>query len=168
MEATETGRPSAFKTIVFGGLAIGILDFLDASIFFPLYFGISFIDVWHGPASGILGREASRAGGLNTALIGILMHFCVAFSIAAFYFLLSRFIPFLLRHAIISGLVFGIAAHFVMQYIVIPLSAIRSFPPWPPFGSLLNSLIGHALLVGLPVALIATWSARRSDKTGLA
>ena len=168
MEATETGRPSAFKTIVFGGLAIGILDFLDASIFFPLYFGISFIDVWHGPASGILGREASRAGGLNTALIGILMHFCVAFSIAAVYFLLARLLPVLVRHAVISGLIFGIAAHFVMQYVVIPLSAIRSFPAWPPVGSLLNSLIGHALFVGLPVALIATWSAKKNNKIGLA
>lgn len=167
MEATETGRPSAFQTIVFGGLAIGILDFLDASIFFPLYFGISFIDVWHGPASGILGRETSRAGGVDTALLGILMHFCVAFSIAAVYFLLARLLPVLVRRPVISGLIFGIAAHFVMQYVVIPLSAIRSFPAWPPLGSLLNSLIGHALLVGLPVALIAAWSARRKTAADL-
>jgi len=164
MDASKTGRPSAFETIVYGGLAIGILDFLDASIFFPLYFGIGFLDVWHGPASGILGRDASRAGGLNSALLGILMHFCVAFSIAAVYFLLSRLIPFLVRHPIISGLIFGIAAHFVMQYVVIPLSAIRSFPSWPPVPSLLNSLIGHALLVGLPVALIAAWSARKNAR----
>lgn len=161
------GRPSAFETIVFGGLLVGILDFLDASIFFPLYFGISFVDVWHGPASGILGRETSRAGGVNTALIGIAMHFCVAFSIAAAYYILARLLPVLVRHPIVSGLIFGIVAHFVMQYVVIPLSAIRSFPPWPPIGSLLNSLIGHALLVGLPVALIAAWSAKKSEKRGL-
>lgn len=167
MDATERGRPSAFDTIVFGGLAIGILDFLDASIFFPLYFGISFIDVWHGPASGILGREASRAGGLNSAMLGIVMHFCVAFSIAIVYFLLSRIIPYLVRHPIVSGLIFGIVAHFVMQYVVIPMSAIRSFPAWPPIGSLLNSVIGHAFLVGLPVALIAAWSARKNATRGL-
>jgi len=156
-------RPRAFETIVYGGLAIGILDFLDASIFFPLYYGISFLDVWHGPASGLIGREASRAGGWNTALIGILAHFMVAFSIAAVYFVLSRLIPFLIEHPIISGLIYGVAAHFVMQYVVVPLSAIGSVPNWPPVGSLLNSLIGHALLVGLPVALIAAWSARRNS-----
>src|SRR6476646_4483219 len=110
------GRPRAFDTIVFGGLAIGILDFLDASIFFPLYYGISFVDVWHGPASGLLGREASRAGGINTALIGIGAHFMVAFCIASVYFVLSRFIPVLTKHPIVSGLIYGIAAHFVMQY----------------------------------------------------
>lgn len=157
------GRPRAFETIVFGGLAIGILDFLDASIFFPLYYGITFLDVWHGPASGFIGREASRAGGLKTALLGIFAHFLVAFGIATVYFLLSRFIPFLIKHPVICGSVYGVAAHFVMQYVVIPLSAIGTVPNWPPIGSLLNSLIGHALLVGLPVALIAAWSARRNS-----
>src|SRR3954462_7658380 len=160
--AANGARPRAFDTIVFGGLAIGVLDFLDASLFFPLYFGISFTDVWHGPAAGLLGREAARAGGLNSALVGILAHFLVAFCIAAVYFLLSRFIPFLVDHPIVSGLIFGIAAHFVMQYVVIPLSAIGTTPNWPPTGSLLNSLIGHALFVGLPVALIAAWSAKRN------
>lgn len=161
--ATETvyGRSRAFETIVYGGLAIGILDFLDASIFFPLYYGISWVDVWHGPASGFIGREASRAGGLNTAMLGIFAHFLVAFGIATVYFLLSRFIPFLVKHPVISGLIYGVAAHFVMQYVVIPLSAIGTVPNWPPIGSLLNSLIGHALLVGLPVALIAAWSAKK-------
>lgn len=161
--ATETvyGRSRAFETIVYGGLAIGILDFLDASIFFPLYYGISWVDVWHGPASGFIGREASRAGGLNTAMLGIFAHFLVAFSIATVYFLLSRFIPFLVKHPVISGLIYGVAAHFVMQYVVIPLSAIGTVPNWPPIGSLLNSLIGHALLVGLPVGLTAAWSAKK-------
>src|SRR5689334_17489797 len=105
-----TSHPRAFETIVFGGLAAGILDFCDASIFFPLYFGISFIDVWHGPAAGLIGREASRAGGFNTALLGVLMHFVVAFCIAAVYFLVSRFIPFLIRHPIVSGLAYGVCA----------------------------------------------------------
>jgi hypothetical protein len=156
------GRPRAFETIVYGGLAIGVLDFFDASIFFPLYLGISFIDVWHGPAAGLIGREASRGGGFNTALLGILAHFLVAFSIATVYFLLSRLIPFLINHPVISGFMYGVAAHFVMQYVVIPLSAIGTVPSWPPIGSLLNSLLGHAFLVGLPVALIAAWSARKN------
>ncbi len=158
------GRPSAYETIVYGGLAIGILDFIDASTFFPLYFGISFVDVWHGPASGILGREASRGGGFNTALVGILMHFAVATCIAGVYFLLSRNISYLIRHAFISGLAFGVVANLVMQWIVIPLSAIgwRPMAEHIDWGLQMNNGIGHAFLVGLPVALIAAWSARRN------
>jgi hypothetical protein len=162
MKINHRPRANASDTILFGGLAIGVFDFLDASIFFPLYFGISFMDVWHGPASGVIGREASRAGGWPTALLGLAMHFCVAFGIAAVYYLLTRLFPKLLTFPIVSGLIFGVASHFVMQYAVIPLSAIGRFPAWPPLGSLLNSLIGHALLVGLPVALIAAWSAKRN------
>ena len=164
-ETVTVGRPSALHTIVLGGLAIGILDFLDASIFFPLYFPISFVDVWHGPASGLIGREASKGGGLNTALLGILLHFVVAFCIATVYYLASRNISFLVRRPVISGLIFGAIANFVMQWIVIPLSAIgwRPVPDHIDWGSQLNSYLGHALLVGLPVALIAAWSAKRNQ-----
>ena len=170
MDASKTGRPSAFETIVFGGLAIGILDFLDASIFFPAYYGITFQQVWWGPASGILGRDAARSGGWNTALLGILMHFTVAFCIATVYYIFSRSIPFLVKHPIISGIVFGVIANYVMQCVVIPLSARGGSPSAvfsEPVGSMLNSILGHALLVGLPVALIAAGSARKKAKSRL-
>ncbi len=157
------GRPKAFETIVYGGLAIGILDLLDASIFFPLYYGIGFWDVWHGPASGLIGREASKAGGVSTALLGILLHFCVAFFIAAAYFVVARYLV-RVKHFVIVGLLYGITANLVMQHVVIPLSAIGPRTTVEPFGSVLNSFIGHAFLVGLPVASIAAWSAWRNAK----
>jgi uncharacterized membrane protein YagU involved in acid resistance len=118
--------------------------------------------VWWGPASGILGREAALGGGWNTALLGIFLHFVVGFCIATTYYLFARYIAFLLRHPVISGLVFGVIANYVMQYVVIPLSAMGTRPGPQPIGAMLNSIIGHALLVGLPVALIAAWSARKN------
>ncbi len=161
-ESSSIPRPAAFDTIALGGLTIGILDFLDASIFFTTYFGIPFTRVWHGVAAGLLGTETARAGGWNTALLGIFLHFVVAFAIAAVYFLATRLTGSLVRYPVLSGLIYGVIAHFVMQYVVIPLSAIgwRSAPfdLWV----FLNSVLGHALLVGLPVALIAAWSARRN------
>lgn len=156
-------RPAAFDTIVLGGLVIGILDFLDASIFFTNYFGIPFTRVWHGVAAGLLGREAAIEGGWNTAALGIFLHFVVAFLVATTYFIGTRITTFLVRHPIVSGLMFGVIANFVMQYVVIPLSAIgwRSSPF--DAGVFLNSVIGHAFLVGLPVALIAAWSAKKTS-----
>lgn len=174
MTETEVGpdptvlRPKAFETIVYGGLAIGILDFLDATLFFGLYSGAPFQRVWQGVSAGLLGSEAARAGGWNTAALGMLLHFVVAFCIATVYYLAARNVSFLIRHPVISGLAFGVLAHLVMKYVVIPLSAIGSVAPYnlPNF---LNSVIGHALVVGLPVALIAAWSARRNRRVdGLA
>lgn len=160
-ENGAVARPRLFETVLFGGLSIGILDFLDASIFFPNYFGMTVQRVWQGVAAGLLGRESAIAGGWYTASLGIFLHFVVAFSIACVYYVSARNLSFLVRHPIFSGLVYGVIAHFVMQFVVIPLSAIgwRSTPL--DLGALLNSIVGHAFLVGLPVALIASWSSRR-------
>jgi hypothetical protein len=157
------GSPGAFDTIVLGGLAIGFLDFLDASIFFGLYSGAAFMRIWQGVAAGFLGRDTAVAGGWNTAALGILLHFVIAFLVAATYFAGTRITGFLVRRPVISGLAFGVITNFVMQYAVIPLSAAGGPTQapfrWPVF---LNGVIGHAFLVGLPVALIAAWSAARN------
>ena len=156
-------KPRAFDTIVYGGLAIGVFDFLDATLFFGLYAGVGFTRIWQSVAAGLLGTEAARSGGWNTALLGILLHFIVAFCIATVYYIAAANISFLTKRPVISGLSFGIIAHLVMKYIVVPLSAIGTVAPYnlPNF---LNSIIGHALLVGLPVALIARWSSKRRLK----
>lgn len=153
-------RPRAFETIVYGGLVIGVLDFLDATLFFGLYSGVGFTRVWQSVAAGLLGAEAARSGGWNMALLGILLHFVVAFCIATVYYFGAANIPFLIRRPVISGMSFGIIAHLVMKYVVVPLSAIGTTAPYT-LANFLNSVIGHALLVGLPIALVASWSAKR-------
>ena len=159
-ETSTAARPRARETILLGGLAIGVLDFLDATLFFGLYYGSSFQRIWQGVASGLLGSEVARAGGWQTAALGIFLHFVVAFCIATVYYVAARNIPFLIRHPVISGLAAGVIAHLVMRYIVIPMSAIGTIAPYD-LANFLNSVVGHALIVGLPVALIAAWSARR-------
>ena len=154
-------RPKAFETIVYGGLAIGVLDAIDAMAFFGLAFGASPVRIWQSVAAGLLGREAAIAGGLLTSALGLFLHFVIAFLVATVYYIGARNISFLLRHPVISGLIFGVIANFVMQYVVIPLSAAPGSGVFS-LGPFLNGVIGHAFLVGLPVALIARWSARRS------
>lgn len=155
-------RPDAFRTILFGGLAIGVLDFLDATIFFMSYAGASFPRIWQSVAAGLLGREAAVAGGWSTALLGIALHFVIAFIVAAVYFAGTRITDLLVRHPIISGAIYGIAVNFVMQYVVIPLSNAGGPTPAPFNPAIfLNGVIGHIFCVGLPVSLIAAWAARR-------
>jgi anaerobic selenocysteine-containing dehydrogenase len=54
----------------------------------------------------------------------------------------------------LAGMLYGVAVFFFMNNVVVPLSAIGPgrFPSLPV---LLNGVIGHALLVGLPAALVA-------------
>ena len=155
-------RPRALDTILYGGLAVGVLDALDAIIFFGIRNGTSPKRIFQHIASGLLGR-ASFDGGYATALLGFFLHFLIAFIIAATYYRASLILPMLVRHAVSWGLIYGIAAFFVMNWIVVPLSAA----PQGSFaiGPFLNGVIGHALLVGLPVALFAHRSARADQST---
>lgn len=154
-------RPDAFKTIVFGGLTVGVLDLIDAVAFFGFYYSVPPIRIFQSIAAGVYGRDASREGGWRTAVIGILLHFVIATLIAAVFYLGTRLLPVLYKKPVICGLIYGVICYFVMQLIVIPLSNAPSsgLVINPAF---FNGIIGHALVVGLPVALIARWSANRS------
>jgi hypothetical protein len=158
--ASAFGRPRALDTILYGGLTVGILDFLDANIFFGLR-GMKPTGIWQFVASGLLGR-AAFTGGTKTVLLGVALHFVVAFILATIYYLASLAIPALIRQAMIWGPLYGIAVHFVMTFIVTPLSAAPSRVRYP-IPVMLNGVIGHALLVGLPLALFARRSAKSRD-----
>jgi len=151
-------RPRAFETIVYGGLAIGILDGLFAFVFYGLILGVKPLRIFQSVAVGVLGRS-SYDGGVRTFVFGLLLHFIVATCIAAVYYFAALKLPVLIRHAVAAGLIYGMIAYLGMNYLVIPLSRVGLRPF--SFRLFLPAFIGHAFLVGLPVALIARWSARR-------
>ncbi len=125
-----------------GGLAAGVGDTLLA---IGLY-RVSSTVVYQSVASGLLGKEAFR-GGFATAALGCLLHFFIATTAAAVYCGASLKLEMLVRRPVACGLAFGVAVYFFMKYLVVPLSAARPGPfSW-------GALVGHAFLVGLPIAL---------------
>lgn len=158
--AVSPGRPRALKSIVYGGLLVGIFDMLFAFTFYGLTLGVPPLRIFQSVASGVLGRPAAVAGGVKTFLLGLFLHFVVATCIASVFYLVARLVPLVLRYAVVSGLLYGIAAYFGMKYLVVPLSAIARRGELPRLPILLTEVIGHAVLVGLPLALLARRSAR--------
>src|ERR1044071_9399937 len=156
-------KARAIDTILLGGLLIGLFDLIFAFTFYGLVLGVPMLRIFQSVAGGVLGRPAAYAGGIPTFLLGILLHFLVATCIAAVYYLATLVSPVLHRHPVVSGLIYGVVAYFGMKYIVTPLSAIGARGTLPRVPILLTELIGHALLVGLPVALVAYRSARATD-----
>jgi len=73
----------ALRAIVWGGASCAVLDGLAASVQFGLK-GIKPLHVWQGVASGLLGERAFREGWLSGG-IGLLLHFAIAFSVAAVF-----------------------------------------------------------------------------------
>lgn len=135
-----------------GALTVGVLDILDAFVFVGLR-GVPLIRVPQGIAAGLLGREAARAGGLSTAALGMLLHFCIATTVVATYFFASRRLPFLVRRPWLYGPLYGLVVWGVMNFVVIPLSAIPSGPR--ALSGIINGILIHLVGVGLPSALFA-------------
>jgi len=108
---TSFGRPRAFETILYGGLVVGILDLLFAFTFYGLILGVPSLRIFQSVAAGLLGRTAAIEGGVRTFLLGILLHFVVATCIATVYYLASRMLPVLIRHPVVSGLIYGMIAY---------------------------------------------------------
>lgn len=152
-------RPGGYKAILWGGLLAGVGDILFAFIYYGLLYRLTPIDILHSVASGLLGRDAANKGGLATAALGAVLHFIIAFGAAAAYYLVSRKLGFLVHQAVVCGLLYGIVVFVVMNFVVLPLSAA---PPRgvPPIAPMIVPIIGHMLLIGLPIALAVRRYAR--------
>ena len=158
-EVSHSERPRAFDTILLGGLVVAILDGLFAFTFYGLILGIKPLRIFQGVAAGLLGSNSFQ-GGVKTFLLGLFLHFVVATCIATVYYLASLKLPVLIQHPVVSGLIYGMIAYLGMKFVVTPLSMIGR-RPIPRLSIFLTEIIGHAFLVGLPIALLARRSATR-------
>ena len=143
-------RGSVLLPIVWAGAVCGTMDITAALVVYG-FFGLKPLPLLQGIAGGLLGQR-TYSGGLATAALGLFCHFFIAFSAAAVYFAMSRAMSLLLRNAVISGALYGVAVYFFMQLVVLPLSAARKYP-----FSVRMMLIGvviHIFCVGLPIALL--------------
>jgi uncharacterized membrane protein YagU involved in acid resistance len=167
LTATIPGRPRAFEVIPAGGVLVGIFDLLFAFTFYGLILKVPALRIFQSVAAGVLGRPAAIEGGLKTFFLGIVLHFVVATCIATVYYLVSLLLPLVLRYAVASGLIYGMIAYLGMNYLVIPLSAIGPRTTSKRAWIFAVEIIGHAILVGLPLALLARRSATvHSGKSG--
>jgi uncharacterized membrane protein YagU involved in acid resistance len=140
------------RKLIAGGIVVGSLDITYAILFWS-FRGVTPTRVFQSVAAGILGRDSFNLG-MKSALLGAALHYFIAFSIVIVYWIASKWLPLLIEHAVICGIVYGILVYIVMNYVVIPLSNAAR----PKTFNLLwvsCSVIVHAFLIGLPAALFA-------------
>lgn len=139
----DSRKKSAILAIAAGGLSVGILDLTQACIVFG----------WNIPlfiAAGLLGPQAAH-GGVATYILGVFLHFFIAFSFAAVYYAASRRLSFLKEHPLVCGLFYGMAIQLVMSLIVLPLSALHARGPYE-LHDLIRGLLVHMVVAGLPIS----------------
>ncbi len=110
---------SPYHVILLAGLIAGVLDLTAALVTNGLR-GLKPVRVLQAIASGLLGLDSYK-GGLKTAALGVVLHFIIATAAAAIYYAASRKLKFLVRQAIVCGLLYGIAVYFFMNLVVLPL-----------------------------------------------
>ncbi|MEZ0334053.1 MAG: hypothetical protein ACAI18_08600, partial [Gemmatimonadales bacterium] len=101
------------RLLLLGGLLVGVLDILDAFVFFGLR-GVPLIAIPQSIASGLMGRAAYR-GEIVTAALGMLLHFGISFAVVSVYYAASRWVPALARKPLLFGPLYGLVVYGVMN-----------------------------------------------------
>jgi hypothetical protein len=138
------------KAILIGAMVAALLDMVDPIIFYGLR-GVAPMKIPQSIASGILGR-AAYSDGIPSVLLGLAAHLFIALVWATLFVLVARVLPFLSRHAILAGLLYGAFIYAVMYYLVLPHTNL--YPRnHPTLAVLINSIAAMVFLVGLPISL---------------
>ena len=137
-------KPQLFNAILVGGAVAGTFDLLSAL----LTFGPG---VPRAIAGGLLGTGVIRSGGILVWILGVALHYFIAYAAATAYCTASRRLPFLADHWLVCGLFFGVGFYLVMNLVVLPLSALHAAGPYM-LRSMLQGLLVHMFLIGLPIS----------------
>jgi uncharacterized membrane protein YagU involved in acid resistance len=138
----------AVSAIFLGGIIAATIDIGAAS----LISGRSPAFIMQAIAGGLLGK-ATFSGGAATVILGAALQELMGVLIAAIYVVLSKTVAGLLRHWVTSGLVYGVIVFFVMNYVVVPLSAWKLPPHFTPLKFAEN--MAAMLLFGLIIAFFS-------------
>lgn len=143
---------ASLAAILGGGLVAGTVDIAAAATIYR----VSPIRVLKSIAGGLLGRSA-LAGDASVAVLGLALQWAMSIIIAAIFVTAARRLPGLLRRWIASGIAYGLVIFVVMNYVVVPLSAIGdgTFPHFKPWKLIEN------LTAMIVFCLIVAYSAHR-------
>ena len=141
-----------WKTIVLAALLVGSLDIIAALVNFYSKTGKDPQIVLKYIASAVVGKEAF-SGGPAISLLGLALHFLVAFIWTLFFFWSYPKLRFLSANRILTGILYGIFIWFVMSHAIVPMSkaSVGAFK--------LKEAATAALIlicaIGLPLSFIA-------------
>jgi uncharacterized membrane protein YagU involved in acid resistance len=150
------GLQTLLGPILFAGFIAGTIDIGAAA----LINAVSAKVILKAIASGVLGK-ASFQQGIQAEILGLFLQWGMSILIAAIYIITARRIDVLRRRWVAAGLSYGVAIFFVMNYVVVPLSAIGHVPHFTAARFIENLLA--MLLFGLIVAFFAR-TAPKADR----
>lgn len=108
--------------------------------------------VFQSIASGTMGK-AAYIGGTPAILLGIFYHILISVVAAGAYIAAATRLPLLFSRPLIGGLLCAIIAYVVMNWVVLPLSAV-GYKPTTNLMMMALSFAIHVIGFGWPIAYI--------------
>jgi hypothetical protein len=157
-DASAKSRISFGRALAIATIIVGLLDAADGVVAYYFALGYNPFQVLQYIASGVQGTAAFQDG-FASVLLGLLLHFLIAFVVVVLYLVASRAFNGLASRPILFGCLYGAMVFLFMNYVVLPHSAVPALGFH--LGLFLNGIVAHALFVGLPTALYAARIDRR-------
>ncbi|GAA0892912.1 hypothetical protein GCM10009122_25910 [Fulvivirga kasyanovii] len=145
------------KRILFAGLFVGLLDGAAACINAYASLGVLPQGVFKYIASGLLGKAAFEAG-VFPIILGIVVHFLIAVTATYIFYQFYKRYGQALRPIALFGGIYGIWIWIFMNYVVIPLSLIGTYPS--NLYQIVTGLLVHIFVIGVPMALLVSKAIR--------
>jgi hypothetical protein len=140
-----------FWALILGGAIAGLVDIVMAAAIY----GAPLDAIARSIARGLIGASA-RQGGVPATLLGVVLQAAMGSLIALIYGVASLKLPILTRRWATFGVLYGFVVFFVMNWVVVPLSAVHA---QPKFASAL--IVAENILAMIAFSLIITWFAHR-------
>jgi hypothetical protein len=155
----DRALPFSIATWLWVGLVAGILD-ISENIIYNHFRGVTPKMIFQYIASGLIGMQSFQMGSKSIAL-GVVIHFCIALTWTAIFYLASRRIAVLRERPVICGLLYGALVYVVMTYLVLPLTQVPPPRHPPTLWTRFNALLPLLFCIGLTISLLVRWSDRR-------
>ena len=153
----QGAQPSFIRAVIPVWLVTAAWDFLCATALSVFAYHGTFSGLWQGVASTVLGPTAIN-GGTKPIVVGIALHFAVAFTWSAIFVAAARMSPGLRRTiatpggALAVAVAYGPVIWLVMSLVVIPLATGRP----PRFGfRWWVQIFAHIPFVTIPLVFTA-------------
>jgi hypothetical protein len=144
---------TAAGIMLLGGTALALLDLAFAMAFWAWH-DVPPIRIPQSIAAWVIGLPTAHAGGMATAMLGLLLYVGVVCAVVATYRAASRAWPVLWQRPLRCGPVYGLLMYVLIFELAVPSLSLAGATPrrldWT-----IACVIGYMLLIGLPTALIA-------------
>ena len=139
-----------FKAVFLTGMFVGTTDLISAYISQLIKTGKFADKMLQYIAGGLLGFPSSMQGGNWVQLVGLLIHYFIAFTFTLFFFWIFPKLKFLSFNKYFVGMLYAVFVNLVMSQLILPLTPL-------PTGSFVlgNTLVGWyslGVVLGIPIA----------------